>query len=118
MAKFYFDITETFIKTVAIEADSLELAMKCAEKAYHNDEIEIDHTICDDLSFICRNEDELLSNELTEVDAIDGSELRYNPEQDGYCCSVCGSFIVSRDDERDWDFKLPSHCPDCGQTLK
>jgi hypothetical protein len=39
--KYYIDVTETFIKTIAVEADSLEQAQARVEDAWHNNEFEI-----------------------------------------------------------------------------
>ena len=41
--KYYFDVTEKYIKTVAIEADNLEQAQKRVENAYDKKEFEINH---------------------------------------------------------------------------
>ena len=49
--KYYIDVTETFIKTIAVEADSLEQAQQRAEDAWHNKEFEIGHRYPDEVKF-------------------------------------------------------------------
>ena len=49
--KYYIDVTETFIKTIAVEADSLEQAQQRAEDAWYNDEFEISHKYPDTVQF-------------------------------------------------------------------
>ena len=49
--KYYFDVTETFIKTIAIEADNLEQAEKRIEKAYENNEFKISREYPDYVDF-------------------------------------------------------------------
>lgn len=54
--KYYFDVTETFIKTIAIEADSLEQAEKRIENAYENKEFKISREYPDHIDFKCAQE--------------------------------------------------------------
>lgn len=49
--KFYFDVTETFTKTVAVEADSINEARKILDKAWDEGAIEINHEAPDDIEF-------------------------------------------------------------------
>ena len=49
--KYYIDVTETFIKTIAVEADSLEQAQQRAEDAWHNKEFKINHKYPDSVDF-------------------------------------------------------------------
>ena len=49
--KYYIDVTETFVKTIAVEADSLEQAQQRAEDAWHNEEFKISHKYPDTVQF-------------------------------------------------------------------
>lgn len=49
--KFYFDITEHTTKTIAIEAENLEQALKRAEKAHERKELIINRESFDDVEF-------------------------------------------------------------------
>lgn len=49
--KFYFDVTETNVKTIAIEADTLEQAAKRVEEAYLKKEFAINRELPDDIEF-------------------------------------------------------------------
>ena len=49
--KYYIDVTETFIKTIAVEADSLEQAQQRVEDALHNEEFKIEHKYPDNVQF-------------------------------------------------------------------
>lgn len=72
--KYYFDVKETFIKTVAVDADSLEIAEQRLKNAYKREEFEIEHDVCDDVEFKEVSEDELLINEVDEVETLYCSE--------------------------------------------
>ena len=41
--KYYFDVTETYTQTIAIEADNQEQARKRIENAYYKKEFIINH---------------------------------------------------------------------------
>ena len=71
--KFYFDVKETFIKTVAVDADSLEIAEQRLKNAYKREEFKIEHDVCDDVEFKEVSEDELLTNEKDEVETLNCS---------------------------------------------
>lgn len=49
--KFYFDVTEHTTKTIAIEAENLEQALKRAEKAHERKEFTINRESFDDVEF-------------------------------------------------------------------
>ncbi len=49
--KFYFDVTETNVKTIAIEAEDLEQALKRVENAYNQKEFSINREYPDDVEF-------------------------------------------------------------------
>lgn len=72
--KYYFDVKETFIKTVAVDADNLEIAEQRLKNAYKREEFEIEHDVCDDVEFKEVSEDELLTNEKDAVETLYCSE--------------------------------------------
>ena len=47
--KFYFDITEKYVKTIAVEADNIIQAIQRAAKAYNQKEFKINHELFDDV---------------------------------------------------------------------
>ena len=49
--KFYFDVTEHTTKTIAIEAENLEQALKRAKKAHERKEFIINRESFDDVEF-------------------------------------------------------------------
>ena len=49
--KYYIDVTETFIKTIAVEADSFDQAQQRAEDAWHNGEFVINRKYPDGVDF-------------------------------------------------------------------
>ena len=49
--KYYIDVKETFIKTIAIKADSLKEAKERAADAWHNEEFAISHKYPDNVQF-------------------------------------------------------------------
>ena len=49
--RFYFDVTEHTTKTIAIEAENLEQALKRAEKAHERKEFIINRESFDDVEF-------------------------------------------------------------------
>ena len=114
--KYYFDVKETFIKTVCIEADNLEQAEARVQNAYKREEFDIDREYPDDVEFKKIDEEELLETE--DIEEFDCHELVYDKEQDGYVCPVCNNFIVSRDSERDLNYSLPDCCDECGTELE
>lgn len=57
MQKFYFDVTETFIKTIAIEADSFEQASERIKSAYHRKEFKIGHEYFTEVEFVNAQEE-------------------------------------------------------------
>lgn len=78
--KYYFDVKETFTKTVCIEADSLEQAEQRVQNAYKQEEFDINREYPDDVEFKCISEDELLEIELENIDEFNCSELVYDKE--------------------------------------
>lgn len=49
--KFYFDVTETNVKTIAIEANDFEQALRRAKKAHERKEFIINRESFDDVEF-------------------------------------------------------------------
>ena len=47
--KFYFDITEKYVKTIAVEADNITQAIQRAEQAYDQKEFKMNHDLFDDV---------------------------------------------------------------------
>lgn len=82
--KYYFDVTETFIKTVAVEAKSVREAKKIVEKAWHENLVNINHQHPDDIKFKNAQKDVQLSidegfvNE-SELLTFDDSVLSVSP---------------------------------------
>lgn len=112
---YYFDVTETFIKTVAVDADNLEQAMQRVETAYRREEFEVDHTYCDEIEFKNVDESELLQTE--DLDELDCHELIYNKEDDAYHCPVCDEYIINRPDSHDLEYAV-NYCSRCGTKLE
>ena len=71
--KYYFDIRETFTKTVSVEADNLLSAEQMVQKLYHNDDINIDYSHPDDVDFKNIEEGQLL--EVEYIDTV-GSNIK------------------------------------------
>ena len=120
--KFYFDVTETFIKTVAIEADNLEQAKRRVDGAWHRGEFDISHEHPDEVDF---------KNATSEVEAffqtgdcaaedfeiLNCNDVVYDEKTDSYACPVCGEYVADRYEVKDLDCKLPKHCHECGAKL-
>lgn len=49
--KYFFDVSETFIKTIAVEAENLSQAKERLEQAYNQKKINISHKHPDDIDF-------------------------------------------------------------------
>lgn len=70
--KYYFDVTEFFKKTVAVEANSLNEAKEIVDKAWSEGLINIDRKYPDDVEF-ANNQEEIL--EAIDEGFIDKEEL-------------------------------------------
>jgi hypothetical protein len=55
--KFYFDIKEIFVKTIAIEAENIEQAERRVQGAYNRKEFKINREHPDDVNFIFAQDD-------------------------------------------------------------
>lgn len=113
--KYYFDVVETFIKTVAIEADNLEQAQKRLMNAYCENEFEVEHNYCDDVDFKEIKEEDLLETE--NIETFNCNELVYDEGDDVFLCPVCRNFIAAGDAKKCIDIPIPSYCSKCGTKL-
>lgn len=119
---FYFDVTETFVKTIAIEADSLGQAQRRIESAYNRKEFEINREHPDDIDFKpAQSEVEgcidagFFAKE--ELETFDCNNVVYDEKQDCYVCPVCGEYAADKWQIKDLDYPLPKHCHECGAKL-
>ena len=120
--KFYFDVTETFVQTIAIEAKSREQAQRRIESAYNRKEFEIDREHPDDVDFkyAQKEVEECIREGLVaeeELETFDCNDVVYDEKQDCYVCPVCGEYVADRWQMKDLDYKLPKHCHECGAKL-
>lgn len=120
---YYFDVKETFIKTIAVEADNFTQAKQRINKAWHRGEFEIDHNNPDDVEFIYAQEtiekyikDGYFTKE--ELETLDCNDVVYNGYVDGYECPVCGKFIVELCCVDELEYPLPKYCNECGTRLE
>ncbi len=120
--KYYFDVTEKYIKTIAIEADNLEQARQRVESAYDRKEFVIDHEYFTDVEFKDAQEeveecikDGFFAEE--ELEIFNCNDVIYNEVEDYYECPVCGEYICDRFQIRDLDYNLQKHCHECGTKL-
>ena len=122
MQKFYFDVTETFIKTIAIEADSFEQASERIKSAYHRKEFKIGHEYFTEVEFVNAQEeveksikDKFIAEE--ELETFNCNDVVYDDKQDHYICPVCGNYVAERFQIKDLDYDLPKYCSECGTKL-
>jgi hypothetical protein len=120
--KFYFDVTEKYIKTIAVEADNITQAIHRVEKAYDRKEFEINHLAFDDVEI--KNSTQSIEKTIKEgwcaeeeIETFNCNDVVYNENEDSYECPVCGRYLCSRTDVKDLDSQLPSYCQDCGTKL-
>jgi hypothetical protein len=120
--KFYFDVTETNVKTIAIEANDFEQALRRAEKAHERKEFSINRKFFDDVKFKHVQEeveqcikDGSVAEE--EFEIFDCNNVVYNEDEDYYECPVCGEYIANKFQVKDLDYKLPRFCYECGTKL-
>lgn len=122
MQKFYFDVTETFIKTIAIEADNFEQANERIKSAYHRKEFKMDHEYFTEVEFVNVQEeveqsikDKFIAEE--EFETFNCNDVVYDEKQDRYVCPVCGKYVAERFQIKDLDDDLPNYCSECGTKL-
>jgi predicted RNA-binding Zn-ribbon protein involved in translation (DUF1610 family) len=120
--KFYFDIIETFIRTIAVEADNLEQAQLRVGSAYHREEFEIDHEHPDAVAFnnaTTEVEEFFQTGDCAEeeLETFNCNDVVYDEETDSYVCPVCGEYASDRWQIKDIEFPLPKHCHECGAKL-
>ena len=120
--KFYFDVAETFIRTIAIEADNLEQAHCRAASAWRRGEFEISHEHPDEIEFINAT-DEVVKFFQTgdcseeEIKTFDCTSVVYDTETNSYVCPVCGKYAADKEQIKDLELSLPKHCRECGTKL-
>ena len=120
--KFYFDVSEIFIRTIAVEADNLEQAQRRVEGAWKRDEFEIDHNHPDEVDFkevTTEVEEFFQTGDCAEkdIETFDCTNVVYDGETDSYVCPVCGEYAADRWQIKDLEFPLPKHCHECGAKL-
>lgn len=121
--KFYFDVTEHTTKTIAIEAENLEQALKRVESAYDRKEFTINREAPDDVEFkyVQEEVENLIEEGLVaeeEFETFDCNHVSYNEEEDYYECPVCKKYIADRAQIKDDDYELPKFCQKCGTKLR
>lgn len=121
--KFYFDVTETFIRTIAIEADDFDQAEKRIAAAYNRKEFEMDRTAPDDVEFVNAQKEVEESIEQgffspDELETFDCNGVVYDKDQDAYVCPMCSEYAVNRHDYKDIDYTAPAYCSKCGTKFK
>lgn len=120
--KFYFDVKETFVKTVAIEADNLEQALHRVDKAYRRDEFEIDKEYPDEIDFkdvTIEVEEFFQTGDCAEeeIETFNCNDVVWDDIKEGYVCPVCGEYVATRFEVKCIDYPLPKHCHECGTKL-
>ena len=120
--KFYFDVTETFVQTVAIEAKSREQARRRIEGAYNRKEFEIDRKHPDDIVF--KDVQKEVKKSIREgfvaeeeLETFNCNDVVWDDITESYVCPVCGEYVASRFDFKCIDYPLPKHCHECGAKL-
>lgn len=120
--KYYFDVTETYIQTIAIEADNQEQARKRIENAYNKKEFIINREYFTDVKFEDVQEDveksikdKCIAEE--EIKTFNCNDVIYNETEDYYECPTCGNYVADRFQIKDLDYTLPKFCQECGTKL-
>lgn len=120
---YYFDVKETFIKTIAVEADNYTQAEERINAAYDRGEFEILRNSPDEVE-CCWVQEEVeqcieegvFSKEDLEI--IDCNWVVYDDELDAYVCPVCSNFVEDRCCVSELEYPLPEYCSKCGTKLK
>ena len=121
--KYYFDVTETFIRTIAVEADDFEQAEKRVNAAYNRKEFEINHEHPDDIEFkdVQKDVEESIEQGFfssDELETLDCNKVVYDKDRDAYVCPMCGEYAVNRREYKDVDCTAPCYCSECGTRFK
>jgi hypothetical protein len=122
MMKFYFDVTETFIKTIGIEADTITQAQLRIDSAWRRREFEIQHKYPDEIEYkhVTAEVKEFIQTgdcSEEEIETFNCNDVVYSAETDSYVCPVCGEYAADRFQIKDLDCKLPKYCQECGAKL-
>ena len=120
--KFYFDVIETFIKTIAVEADNIEQAQRRADGAYKRNEFEIDRTYPDQVDFknaTTEVEEFFQTGDCAEeeIETFNCNNVAWDDIKEGYVCPVCGEYVASTFEVKCIDYPLPKYCHECGAKL-
>lgn len=120
--KFYFDVTETFVRTIAIEADNLEQAERRIDGAWHRNEFEIDHEYPDEYEFkeVTTEVEEFFQTgdcAEEEIETFNCNDVVWDDTKEGYVCPVCGEYVAEKWQIKDMEYPLPKHCHECGAKL-
>ena len=120
--KFYFDVTEKFVRTIAIEADEPIQAELRLRNAYKREEFWINHEHPDELGIqnVTTEVEEFFKTgdcAEEEIEVFNCNDVVYDEETDSYVCPVCGEYVADRWQIKDLEFKLPKHCHECGAKL-
>lgn len=116
--KYYIDVTETFTKTVAVEADSFEQAEKRAIMAYKRGEFDVERDIPDDAKFKDAT-DEIIAHGLDaeDIEEFECHDVVFDADKYAWVCPVCGLYLADRCTAMELDTPLPKHCNECGTEL-
>lgn len=120
--KYYFDVVETFVRTIAVEANDPIQAELRARNAYKREEFEIDREHPDVIGFqhVTTEVEKFFQTgdcAEEEIETFDCTNVVYDEEQDCYVCPVCGEYAADRWQIKDLDYPLPKHCHECGAKL-
>lgn len=121
--RYFFDVTEFFTKTIAIEAETLEQAKKRIAAAHSRKEFEVNRKCPDDIEFkYAQKEVESCIKEgffdEEELEIFNCCDVVYDAEQQMFVCPVCGNPIADKWTIKDVDYILPKRCSDCHAKLK
>lgn len=118
--KYFFDVTETFVRTFAVEASDILQANQRIETAYHLGELEIEHDYPNDYEF--SNETVAVRSSIRnrfiaedEIETLNCHDVVYDKEMKAWVCPVCGNYAA---DKGFADEELPKYCHECGTQLR
>ena len=122
MSKYYFDVKQTVVNTIAIEADSPEQAKKRVATALKTGEFVVTDGKWDDIELVEVQEEveKCIASGFCHPDEIatfDCTHVVYDENNDYFACPVCGNcvaddyFVMDTEDER------PECCPHCNTKL-
>ena len=116
--KYYVDVTETFIKTVAVEADNFEQAKQRAIMAYKLGEFDVERDNPDDVDFKNAT-DTIIAHGLDaeDIEEFECHDVVFDEYKDAWVCPVCGLYLADRCTASELETPLPKYCSECGTEL-